>query len=114
MAGIAATMATDFAAPDGYKRPRVAVRTPPGEDVAIGSLHNGKDMAGTLVCHSDAQSVKKKFEGVHKEALPITLIHGLARKGRGATTALSGARERNPRDGEGGGKTQGVGIEGQE
>lgn len=54
MAGVAATMATDFAPPDGYKRPRVAVRTPPGEDVAIGSLHNGKDMAGTLVCHSDA------------------------------------------------------------
>lgn len=52
MARIAAAMATDLAAPDSNKRPGVAVRAPPGKDIAVGGLHNGKDMARALVSHS--------------------------------------------------------------
>ena len=51
MASIAATMTTDLAAPDSHKGSRVAVRAAPGQDVAIGSLDNGKDVTGTLVGH---------------------------------------------------------------
>lgn len=51
VAGVAATMATDLAPPDSNEGARVAVGAAPGQDVAIGGLHNGEDMAGALVCH---------------------------------------------------------------
>lgn len=53
MASIAATMTTDLAAPDSHKGSRVAVGAAPGQNVAIGSLDNGKDVTGTLVGHVD-------------------------------------------------------------
>lgn len=46
-------MTTDFATPNSHKWSRIAVGTAPGQDVAIGSLDNGKDVAGTLVGHVD-------------------------------------------------------------
>ena len=45
-------MATDLAAPDGHKGARVAVGAAPRQDVAVGCLHNGEDVAGALVGHS--------------------------------------------------------------
>lgn len=54
VAGIAARMAAELAAPDGHEGARVAVGAAPGEDVAIGGLHNGEDVAGALVCHGDS------------------------------------------------------------
>ena len=44
-------MTTDLAPPDSHKGARVAVRTTPRQDVAIGGLDDGEDMAGTLVGH---------------------------------------------------------------
>ncbi|KAJ5414756.1 hypothetical protein N7509_001383 [Penicillium cosmopolitanum] len=41
-------MATDLAPPDSNEGARVAVGAAPGQDVAIGGLHNGEDMAGAL------------------------------------------------------------------
>lgn len=54
MAVVAAVVAADLAAPDSHKRPRVAVGAAPGQDVAVGALHNGKDVAGALVGHGDS------------------------------------------------------------
>lgn len=51
VAGIASTMATDLAPPDRDKWTRVAVGAAPCQDVAIGGLHDGKDMSGALVGH---------------------------------------------------------------
>lgn len=51
MASIASTMATYLAPPDRDKGTRVAVGAAPGQDVAIGSLHDGEDMSGALVGH---------------------------------------------------------------
>lgn len=51
VACIAATVATDLAAPDCHKGTRIAVRTAPGENIPIGSLDNGKNMTGALVGH---------------------------------------------------------------
>lgn len=53
VAGVTATMATDLAPPDSNEGARVAVGAAPGQDVAIGGLHNGEDVAGTLVCHDE-------------------------------------------------------------
>lgn len=53
MASVAATMATDLASPDSNEGARVAVGTAPGQDVAIGCLHDGEDVTGALVCHSE-------------------------------------------------------------
>lgn len=44
VAGVAATVAADLAAPDGHEGTRVAVRTAPCQDVAIGGLDDGKDV----------------------------------------------------------------------
>lgn len=44
-------MATDLAAPDSDKGAGGTVGTAPGEDIAIGSLDDGEDVAGALVCH---------------------------------------------------------------
>ncbi|OJJ47056.1 hypothetical protein ASPZODRAFT_141822 [Penicilliopsis zonata CBS 506.65] len=44
-------MATDLAPPDCHKWTRVAVRAPPGEDVAICSLDDGERVTRALVCH---------------------------------------------------------------
>lgn len=51
MAGIAAAMTTDLAAPDGNKRPGVAVGASPGKDVAVCGLHDCKDMTRALIGH---------------------------------------------------------------
>jgi hypothetical protein len=51
VAGVAATMATDLAPPDSNEGARVAVGAAPGQDVAIGGLHDGEDVTGALVCH---------------------------------------------------------------
>lgn len=51
MAAITATVTTNLAAPDGHKGARVAIGASPRQNVAIGSLHNGEDVAGALVCH---------------------------------------------------------------
>lgn len=53
VAGVASAMPTDLAPPDGDKGARVAVRAAPRQDVAIGSLDDGKDMTGALVGHCD-------------------------------------------------------------
>lgn len=53
MASIAPTMTTDLAAPNGHKGSWVAIGATPSQDVAIGSLDNGKDMTGALVGHVD-------------------------------------------------------------
>lgn len=59
MASIAAIVATDLAAPDSHKGSRVAVRAAPGQNFAVGSLDNGKDVTGTLVSHFDIKDSEK-------------------------------------------------------
>jgi hypothetical protein len=59
VANIAATVATDLAAPDSHKGSRVAVRAAPGQNVAVGSLDNGKEVTGTLVGHFDIKDSEK-------------------------------------------------------
>jgi hypothetical protein len=51
VAGIAATVATDLAAPDGHEGSGVAIRAPPCQDVAIRRLNDGEDVTGALVGH---------------------------------------------------------------
>ncbi|KAJ5963212.1 uncharacterized protein N7479_003088 [Penicillium vulpinum] len=51
-------MTTYLATPNSHKGPRVAVRATPGQDVAIGSLNNGKDVTGTLVGHVDIKDLE--------------------------------------------------------
>lgn len=51
MAGIAATVAADLAAPDGHEWTRAAVGAAPGQDVAVGGLHDGEHMPRALVGH---------------------------------------------------------------
>ncbi|QKX59827.1 uncharacterized protein TRUGW13939_06969 [Talaromyces rugulosus] len=51
MAVVAPVVAADLAAPDGHKGTRVAVGAAPGQDVAVGALHNGEHMTGALVGH---------------------------------------------------------------
>lgn len=51
VAGIAATVTTHLATPDGDERACIAVRAAPGQDVAIGGLDNDEDVTGALVCH---------------------------------------------------------------
>ncbi|KAJ5756926.1 uncharacterized protein N7511_007108 [Penicillium nucicola] len=48
-------MATNLTAPDSHKGSRVAVGASPGQDVAVGSLDNGKDVTGTLVGHDSGE-----------------------------------------------------------
>jgi hypothetical protein len=49
-------MATGLAAPDSDKWTRVTIGTTPSQDVAIGSLDDGKDVTGALVGHFDIES----------------------------------------------------------
>ena len=56
VACVTATVATDLAAPDGHKRPRIAVGAAPSQDIPIGGLHDGEDMSRALVGHFDAIS----------------------------------------------------------
>lgn len=51
VAGVASTMSTDLAPPDRDKGTRVAVGAAPCQDIAIGCLHDGKDMSRALVGH---------------------------------------------------------------
>lgn len=51
MARMTATVTTYLASPDRDKRTRVAVGAVPGQNVAVGGLHNGEDVAGALVGH---------------------------------------------------------------
>lgn len=46
-------MAADLTAPDRHERAAIAVRAAPGEDVAVGALHDGEHMSGALVGHDD-------------------------------------------------------------
>jgi hypothetical protein len=59
VASIAATVATDLAAPDSHKGSRAADRAAPGQNVAVGSLDNGKDVTGTLGGHFDIKDSEK-------------------------------------------------------
>ncbi|KAJ5267250.1 hypothetical protein N7478_010058 [Penicillium angulare] len=54
VAGIAATIATDLAAPDGYEGARVAARAAPSQDVPVGGLDDYKNVTRALVCHYDS------------------------------------------------------------
>lgn len=51
MTRIAPTMATNLAPPDGHKRAGVAIRAAPCEDIAVGSLYDGKGVSGALIGH---------------------------------------------------------------
>jgi hypothetical protein len=53
---IAAIVATDLTAPDGHKGARIAVGAAPGENVAVGPLHNGEDVPGALIGHGGKTS----------------------------------------------------------
>lgn len=51
MAGVAATVVTDLAAPDGDKRTGVAVRASPGKDIPVCRLHDDENVTRALVGH---------------------------------------------------------------
>lgn len=51
MTAVATIVAAGFAPPNSNEWARIAVRATPGEDVAIGALHDSKYMARALVRH---------------------------------------------------------------
>jgi hypothetical protein len=51
VAGIAATMSTGLATPNSLKWSRITIGTTPNQDVAIGSLDNGKLVTSALIGH---------------------------------------------------------------
>ena len=48
---IAPAMAAALASPDRHKWTRTAIKTPPCEDIAVGSLHDCKCVDGPVVDH---------------------------------------------------------------
>ena len=69
MAGVAATVVTDLAAPDSDIRTGVAVRASPGKDIPVCRLHDDENVTRALVGHFVAN-----FQ--HVNILPICVLPG--------------------------------------